>query len=342
MRYIKYILFTAAAFLLASCVLPFDPELDDDPVIFLESFPGADDVVVFNVLPAYSNSNTASRPEFRPGIVFTVNGREVPVVRNDGQAVCDRYSEKLYIADYKPLPGDKMTVRISAEGFRDIYAETMIPEAFPERRIDYRLETIGDREFNRLHVSFSDDPETDYSYGIQIHNEIVKYLPDTTYVSFSRSAGNQISDYYDMAPESSEGMSLPFDDGYLAAWDGTSFDRRDIGLSVIVVSYGYGEISAYDSFFVYEGEDVLYDDYGNEKGTYKYISRNKMILYTMTEEFYRYSVAQNLIDTNADFIAGLAPSNFCYTNIENGYGAFAGVSCVETDWITPEFIENNR
>ena len=49
-----------------------------------------------------------------------------------------------------------------------------------------------------------------------------------------------------------------------------------------------------------------------------------------------------LIEDNADMFAGLAPSNFCYSNIVGGYGIFGGVSIVETDWITPEFIEKNR
>jgi hypothetical protein len=53
-------------------------------------------------------------------------------------------------------------------------------------------------------------------------------------------------------------------------------------------------------------------------------------------------VAQELILDNADFFAGIAPSNFCYSNIKGGYGAFAGIYRVETDCITREFIENNR
>jgi hypothetical protein len=100
--------------------------------------------------------------------------------------------------------------------------------------------------------------------------------------------------------------------------------------------------SSYEEFFPEEGESIIYDEYGNETGVYKYTDRNKLVLYTMTQEFYKYKVAQELIIDNASMFAGLAPINFCYSNITNGYGAFAGVSIVETDWITREFIENNR
>ena len=86
----------------------------------------------------------------------------------------------------------------------------------------------------------------------------------------------------------------------------------------------------------------LRDENGEVVSSERVLSHNKILLYTFSEEFYKYVVAQELKDENADFFAGIAPSNFCYTNIRNGFGAFAGVSRQETDWITPEFIEKNR
>ena len=73
-----------------------------------------------------------------------------------------------------------------------------------------------------------------------------------------------------------------------------------------------------------------------------YFEHNKIRLFTMTEEFYRYKVANEYESDYSGFVSFIAPSNYCYSNIENGYGAFAGASVVETDWITKEFIENNR
>ena len=87
---------------------------------------------------------------------------------------------------------------------------------------------------------------------------------------------------------------------------------------------------------------MMYDEDGNVKEMYRVIKRNKLLLYTMSDELYKYSLAKELIEDNADMFAGLAPSNFCYSNIVGGYGIFGGVSIVETDWITPEFIEKNR
>lgn len=67
--------------------------IEDEPMIFLESFPGVEDVIVFDVQPAYSYSNSALRPEFKPVITLMVNGTEVPVVRNTGFCVSDKYPE---------------------------------------------------------------------------------------------------------------------------------------------------------------------------------------------------------------------------------------------------------
>ena len=72
------------------------------------------------------------------------------------------------------------------------------------------------------------------------------------------------------------------------------------------------------------------------------LEHNKLMLYSMSEEFYKYVVAQELVSDNTELFAGIAPSNFCYSNVNGGYGAFAGVCCVETDWITQEFIESDR
>jgi hypothetical protein len=62
----------------------------------------------------------------------------------------------------------------------------------------------------------------------------------------------------------------------------------------------------------------------------------------MSEEFYKYRVASEYQKDYSTFTGFIAPSNYCYSNVENGFGAFAAVNVVETDWITKEFIENNR
>ena len=117
MRCFKYIGIVLLSVLGLSCSRAFDMQIDDTPVIFVESFPGTEEMVVFEILPAYSVSNSALKPEFRPEIVFTVNGREVPVVRNTGYCVSDRFAESYYIADYKAVPGDEMRVEVSSAGF---------------------------------------------------------------------------------------------------------------------------------------------------------------------------------------------------------------------------------
>lgn len=124
---------------------------------------------------------------------------------------------------------------------------------------------------------------------------------------------------------------------YIAGWDDELFAGQDKTISMVVNSYGPA-----DSFFEHTFDNPLYDESGEVIGNYPGISHNKLLLYTMSPEFYKYAVAQELILDNADFFAGIAPSNFCYSNIKGGYGAFAGIYRVETDWITREFIENNR
>lgn len=344
MKILRYIVFLTMAFAAASCMKPFDLKLDDEPIIYLEAFPGVEDVVVFNIQPGYAYSNTALKPEFKPEIHFTVNGEDIPVVLNEGSRFGDRFPETSYVADYKPVPGDRMTVEVHSEGFSSIYAQTSIPQPFPERKIDYRVVQTAERDYNVIFVSFKDDADIPLAYGMQIHEETTYYKPDVepeTY--YYLYAGDQIADDYEFAPQSFEGITMNFNGwsvqrgDYIAGWDDELFAGQDKTISMVVNSYGPA-----DSFFEHTFDNPLYDESGEVIGNYPGISHNKLLLYTMSPEFYKYAVAQELILDNADFFAGIAPSNFCYSNIKGGYGAFAGIYRVETDWITREFIENNR
>lgn len=331
-----------------SCMSTFDLRLDDEPVICLESFPGVEDVVVFTLKPAYSMSNNAARPEFRPEILFTVNGEAVPVVLNEDRCISGDYPEDCYIADYRPVPGDRMNVEVSSEGFRTVKARTCIPEPFPERRIDYRSVKVGEREYCILYVTFEDDADTDFAYGLQVYNENTYFYDGMTEIIGDRYSGSQIADDYDIAPVSLEGVGLSFDEWRLsdypnvACWTDDGFDGKEKTISMAVRAYQYGDVPAYDSFFVHESEMEVYDDEFNMIGKCDVLSRNRLALYTMSDEFYKYALAKESAEENAGFFAGIAPSNFCYSNIEGGYGVFAGIYREETDWITPEFIENNR
>ena len=351
MKIYRYILLIVLSAFCASCTEPFDLNLDDDPVIFLEAFPGVEDMVVFKIVPAYSYSNTALKPEFKPDITFLVNGQRIPVVLNKDFCVSDKYEDTYYIADYKPLPGDKMSVEVSSEGFETIYAETCIPEEFPERKIDLRRIEVGKRVYDVIYVSFRDDEDSDLSYGLQICNETVYTYPDGTVKTyFMNYSGYQIVEDYEVSPQNYfEGMDISFNgwsvDSYsydIVGWEDDTFNGKEKTLSTAVNYYSYGNTSPLDEFFESERDYEMYDDYGEPLGMGRIFEHNKLAFYTMSPEFYKYVVAQELISENAGMFAGIAPSNFCYSNVKNGYGAFAGVYRVQTDWITKEFIESNR
>ena len=318
-------------------------KLEDEPVIYLEAYPGLDEMIELSVRPAYSMSNTAVRHEFKPEIRFTVNGQEMPAVLNKDHCMGNEYASESYLVDYKPVPGDKMTIEVSSEGFRSVYAETCIPEPFPERKIDYKEIEIGEDKYKVLYVTFDDEEHTDIAYGVSLLTETATHdsvlQKDTTYYSWS--GGYQIRQDWDISPSSMDGMRILFkkynNDSYdryveLAGWDDDSFNGKRKSLSMALY---------YDPFED-SSERPVFDENNEQIGVYKSFSRCRLQLYTFSEEFYKFAVAQELMNDNADFFAGLAPSNFCYTNIVDGYGVFAGVWSVQTDWITPEFIENNR
>ena len=336
----KYIYILIAVLgVVTSCVTPFDPQYDENPIIYIESFPGLSaDYIDIKIMPAYSKSNTPVMTPFKPEITFEVNGKALSVE-------CINASEGMYRALYSSQPGDKMSISVASEGFITAYAETTIPKAFPERKIDYLMVPSGiDTYDNILYVTIS-DKDVAYGYGLQICKETIYEYPTGQERWLDRYAGNlypEQEDFDGIVPVSLEAVDISLYGEYLWAWEGASLNNGKTTFAIEPQTYGINYLDSYDSFFLYEGERMMYDDFGNELGTVPYINRNKLLLYTMSEEFYKYRVAYEFQADYDGFIGFVAPSNYCYSNIDNGFGAFAGINVVETDWITKEFIENNR
>lgn len=191
--------------------------------------------------------------------------------------------------------------------------------------------------------TFADADDTDCAYGLQIMEESLVYLTDGSVMeSRFRYAGYSLSDLYTDSPETLSGMNVPFngwllqpesyDDGYMAVWDDDVFNGKNTSLSMSVQGLSYG------SFF--ENETVRDMTVDGASVRCRVLNHNKLLLYSLSDDFYRYAVAQDIVGDNASIEYGLAPSNFCSSNVTNGYGIFAGIWRVETDWITKESIEN--
>lgn len=327
MKKIAYILLLVLGMTLTSCMVVFDPGFDESPVIYLEAFPGRDaDKVMFKIAPGYSRSNTSMMLPFDPEIIFEVNGSVIPVE-------CIDVEEGYYVADYAPVPGDKLSVSVNSEGFTGIFARTSIPEPFPAGKIDYRQVQSGLDDYDEvLYVTFSGaDPGT--HYGIYFLKETVYETQSGPVPRIYTYAGSIYPETeFGIAPTNLEANLLYFNGVSYWAWDGKQLGRQSCTLSLKPGS----------SLYETSGEVNGYDDYGNLVSTVPFSSRTKINLMTMSDEFYKYQVAQSLAADYGGLMGFIAPSSYCYSNIDNGYGAFAGVTIVETDWITKEFIENNR
>ena len=326
MKKITYIFLLVIGIASTSCMTVFDPDFDKTPVIYLESFPGMNaDKVLLSIEPGYSRSNTAEVIPFDPEIIFEVNGNVFPVE-------CIDVEEGRYVSAYEPVPGDKLSISVSSKGFTSIFAQTTIPEPFPERKIDYRQVQSGIKEYdNVVYVTFS-GAKPKLHYGMYfLYEKIVNTEPEP-YVRTDMYSGWVYPDPSDYGPTYLDAISLYQDGVNFLAWDGNRIDSQSCTLSVDPGSLSYETI----------GEQEEYDDYGNFIGNVSYVSHTKIMLMSMTDEFYKYQVAQSHEADYSGLIGVIAPSSYCYSNIDNGYGAFAGVTIVGTDWITEEFIEKNR
>lgn len=338
MKKFIYIFLTLCA--AVSCITPFDLDYDETPVIFLEAYPGADsEYIRLTIEPAYSKSNSVTVIPFNPVIVFEVDGNPV-------QVECVDAEDGYYIAHHKPMPGEKMKVSVTSEGFVGISAETVIPDAFPARKIDYRLVETGIDKYASVLYITPECIDPKWCYGVQFLNEYTYEDisgPNTrTYKYSGRLFPDPDSGFDELVPMSMTAMNLDLLGATLWTWDGDQLDRNSCTFALQPVSTWTSEYDAHESFYASSGERMQYDEEGNVIGVGKYTDRNKVLLYTMTDEFYKYRVAYELQMDYDGIVGVIAPANFCYSNINNGYGAFAGIYIVETDWITKDFIENNR
>ena len=338
MKNYLYISIVALSCAVSSCVTPFDPDYDENPVIFVEAFPGLDaDHVDLKIMPAYSKSNTPVVTPFKPDIMFAVNGTVLQVERSDA-------GQGHYVVDYEPVSGDKLTLSVISDGFPTVYAETVIPAEFPDRRIDYRKVESGLDSYDNVLFVTINEIDMGCAYGLQICNEARYDSPEEQNIVTYRYAGNLYPDdsgYDELIAPSLDAVDFALKGEYLWAWNGASLIKDEVTFAVQPSTYGSSD-EAFESFFVHEEDRDMYDEEGNITGTYRYTCLNKLVLYTMTEEFYKYRVADELQGDYSGFAGVVAPTNYCYSNIDGGYGAFAGVRIVETDWITKEFIESNR
>ena len=346
MRRLIYILgYALMVVVLFSCEEKFDLRMKGDNMIFVESYPGVEDFIALRVGPAVSLNSDYDVSGFSPDVKLMVNGDMVAVEYLRQGDSLRGIPAGYYVADYAPVPGDRVNVTVSADGFETVESETVVPDSFGDYKLEYLvydssvdtkvmdMEIVDGINYNlrlKVKLDIQDSPVAGDAYGIQFVREL-DYL-----VEYPDSIQRDTTLYYQsgQVPDMSDNPLLPQTGTVIDVnFNGISCDSYD-GVTMFMDRKFNGQYATLEAEVRFnEDHTYSYVDYQEQevKVTSKY--RYKIRIYKFTPDFSRYAYAQNQIDNNLFGEIGLAPAGYAYSNIKNGAGILAGALMLETDWL---------
>ncbi|MBW6479488.1 MAG: DUF4249 domain-containing protein [Bacteroidales bacterium] len=226
----------------------------------------------------------------------------------------------LYSFGYGPFEGpsigDKYTIEVFAEGYEQVWAETKIPEKVEiiEANI-IPVAFINDHGgvWSEVVLTFDDPGNINNYYEIVVVSDISDYLYDPKKFSplFSHESFITGESYYPspLRFDLKEPKHLLFNDN--------SFNGEDVTLS----------------FYYYPPQFMT---------AKRFVSHHivSVQLRNITEEYYLFktSFLQSLYNQKEDILYGMGEPLNVFSNIENGYGIFAGFNESIVQILIPETI----
>lgn len=330
--------------LICGCEYEFDlKDLDEESRLQLISVSGMCDSTFFKVNKAAAvNSHDTKVAEINQ-MEFMINGQAQKITGDSADG------SPYYIVDAPVKAGDKIAMRIKADGMKEVSSETVVPAkaevlgikhefkkelvndvfvADTENFLIFDIELAGkvtEEDFFAVEIYTRAKSKVIFEDGHEDINEHGYYqsiVDDSDFLSFEsgNSSGWFNSSLYDLKFDNSSGGH------YLFMTSGKSV----VNGHLIVKSY-YSENYSYDwEFYPPEDERLGKMITGREEVEYRY----RLVLYKVSPELYRYCKARNLQDNNVLIEVGLSPATFSYTNVVNGFGVVGAFSePVFSDWV---------
>lgn len=312
MKRIVYSCLLLAFFLpVFACEREFTVNVQADPKLFLQCFPGPRDTTIIQLNRTIPTGTDWDGPMFLESaeVVCKVNGLARAVERWDA-APSGSVPEGCWFVTGQLFPGDVISVDARADDLPAIHAETTLP-AFPPE-FQYLLTAKS------VQVSFADNPDSEDWYGLGVLCERTTVQGSVTHIErhLLRPAGPAGSGTPFLQGNNDPGIYLQFNGWTLGSpwwilrvWSDDWAEDGVVNLSMQLT----------DVFMIWNDAP--------------YTSRYKVCLYRFPRAFYRYAVSVDNVENNVFAQYGLAPAAFSYTNVSGGVGVLAGWTVRETDWI---------
>ncbi len=231
-------------------------------------------------------------------------------------------------------PGDEISVHIECEGFDPVDAVTVMPERFGIDSLSLSVEDIQGVKLNLFSLKMDRQPSDDEFVGVVINRNVDELLEGEwngglvfhDVISVMPVVGVSTDPALEMAQ-----LNYPvFNDiDVLTLIPGKAFKDGVVTLS---------EVDFSDFENPYMLDDAELDDDTEEPEILDRRVIYDVYLMGVSEEFYRYCLAR--YKSERDFLAmmGLAPAQFAWSNIKNGFGVFAAINPVYKPFLETDIL----
>ncbi len=183
--------------------------------------------------------------------------------------------------------GKTYTLTVSKKGFETISAKTTIPKAVPIQEVEYNSEAIIDNQGDkrdRVSIQFKDPGSRNNFYEIRLIKTPDSSLPRRSPVSI---------------PVESRDPAVDF----------------NVNQNVVLLEDGFINGKTYD----------LTINFNSVRDSSKLLNRGKVILRSVNKAYFKYKKKLNLQASNENSLGPFRGEPVqIYSNVENGYGVFAG------------------
>ena len=320
MRYLYFVILFFCVFLFSSCTYHF--KLDDiieSPKLVLYCYPGSGDTTIVHLsrsLPV-SQKGELSQGLKAANVLISVNDETMHFSWTNDSIPGIPAQSYYVVKKYKD--GDKINITASADGMKTVSAATIIPKPFPLKSVDLiRKETDMDKLQFQIH--FDDDASTKDYYAMRIEYKQMYWSNG----NYSESISPIVFDLDDEPLlNNSSGLDdilMNENDFYknLYYWDDTKIQGK---------SYTF----RLNTYYMADYEDDFITPDGYEHIVCK--TKYRVILYSLSEEFYKFLKSLNEQKNNGLGHSELAPIRATYTNVINGIGVVGGCRILRTQWI---------
>lgn len=314
----RSLLIISAILLLASCEFDFDVRNDSKPGLYVACVASSDTVSVRVDYASPLGVNANDMPKVHPTAIE---------VLQDGKALRQvQQRDGIYFFEADNAAGAEISVKLATDSFGSVSGRTKVPSAdiaFEKFELE-QVDMMGVK-MNNFTLQLESQPKEGEYVGVFLteltqKKEQEDYAEDNDKVKYLRPMmGASTNPQVELA-------QVDFRAPYMISTG--IVERGDAQHFTIIPAQAFVKgiytLTVMDMSALRPGKpDDKTDDAGSEDAA---PVRYGLDVYSVSEEFYRYSLA--LYKSKSDFLAqmGLAPAQFAWSNMDRGYGFCGAVN----------------